>query len=213
MIFLYSCRNERKGEKIIREKVDYQRDIESDTTYIYYDNNKKTLRSKGMVKNGLKTGWWQNYSPKGILKSKEEYLIINDSTYKNQSIQYNEHDEINYNSSSFFKLKLPDTLFLGKNAGQLYYYSNFNDATKKYLYVIIENEYSPNNIKKDTFINDNDYTRFGIYANKIGIKKVEGLILEQLLYKKVYSKDSAELIFKTHKKYFEKEVYIKDTVD
>lgn len=195
----------------LKLKTEYLNGIISDTVFRYYENGK--LKEKGLIKNNLKTGWWNYYSSNGKLKNKNEYRIINDSLYKNQTIFYYDNGKINYKISSFFEIELPDTLSLGKNAGKLYYHSNFNDSTERFLYVIIENEYSNNTTIRDTFINDNNYTRFGVFAEKVGLKTVRGAILEKMLYKKIHSKDSAELTFKLHKKYFEKEVYVQGTID
>lgn len=191
----------------LRLRTKYLKGIISDSIFQYYRNGK--LKEKGLVHKGLKTGWWNYYSVKGDLKSKNEYVIINDSLYKNQTISYYNNGKINYDLSSFFKIELADTLSLGKNAAKLYYHSNFNNVAEKFLYVIIENVYSKNKIVKDTFMNEDNYTRFGVFAEKEGLKKIKGIVLEKLLYIKKISNDSSELIFKSHKKYFERNVYVK----
>ena len=110
-------------------------------------------------------------------------------------------------------MEIPDTLLLGKNVGKLYYSSNFINASDKILDVIIENEYLNSEIKLDTFGERPNETRFGVFANKIGYKTIKGSTLETLFYKNRITVDSFNLTIKTHKKYFEKKLYVKDTID
>ena len=42
---------------------------------------------------------------------------------------------------------------------------------------------------------------------------IKGSTRETLFYKEKITADSFNLTIKTHKKYFEKEVYVKDTID
>jgi len=139
--------------------------------------------------------------------------VLRDSMYKNQTIHFNKNGTIKYDASSFFTIDLPDTLLLGKNAGKLTYNSNFKKASDQILSVIIENEYSDNNIKKDTFGNWTNNIRFGVFAHKTGKKIIRGQTLEKLFYKEILPDSSFKLTINNHKKYFEKEVYVKDTIN
>lgn len=194
----------------LKLKTKYSNGVISDTVYIYYRN--KNLKEKGKIKNNLKFGWWFYYDSNGKLKSKEEYLILKDSMYKNQTINYDSNGNIIQGSSSYFNLILPDTLQLGRNIGDLDYHSNFSKTYKKFLDVIIENEYSEKNIKKDTFRYNDETPYFGVFAYKMGKNKIKGTILETLFYVNETGNDSALGRVVTHKKYFEKEVFVKDTV-
>ena len=139
-------------------------------------------------------------------------MIFRDSTYKNQSIFYDKTGSIKNDVSSFYKIELPDTITLGKNIGRIHYNSNFLKTKEKFLQVIIDNQYSDSEIRKDTFVEDFTNTRFGVFALKIGTKKITGTIIEKLIYVTEINKDSSELIIKNHKKYFEKTVYVKDAL-
>jgi hypothetical protein len=178
---------------------------ESDTISVYYQNG--SIKEKGVIKNDLKIGWWSYYDSQGVLKQKEEYKIIYKEPFTNQTIYYDSLGKIDYSKSWFFKVKLPDTIKLGKNRGEIRYYST-KKADDKYLSVIVDNEYSEGVIKRDTFLKEPNYTWFGVFAHKVGKKKVKIRIVEELLV----SIDSANLRHTFHSKYFEKKVYVKDTI-
>ena len=177
----------------------------------FYKNEQ--IKIEGIINNGLKLGWWNTYDSLGHVLSKREYLILRDSIYKNQTIFYDREGNIRNDLSSFYKIELPDTITLGKNIGRIYYNSNFLKTKEKFLHIIINNQYSDFEIKKDTFVEGFDNTRFGIFAHKTGRKKIKGTIIEKLIYVTEINKDSSELIIKNHKKYCEKMVYVKDTLE
>ncbi len=194
-------------------KVKYKNGKTIDTTYFYYKNG--VVREKGILddKLQLEKGWWFYYNKRGDLRVKNEYKIIRDSVYKNQTIHYNLDGSINKKNSSYYTIKLPDTIYLGKTLGDLYYSSNFNKIKKKELFVIIDNNYN-GIIKKDTFIDETpEYTFFGIYADKIGEKIIRGEIIEQLFKYDTVNTQNLSLKILEHKKYFEIEVYVKDTIE
>lgn len=177
-----------------------------DTVYSYYKDG--SIKEKGNINGRYKYGWWLYYNDKGNLNKKVEYRKLNDSTiFENQTIHYKEAGEINFDKSWFFEIKLPDTLKLGKNIGELYYYS-YSKPDEKYMYVVIENEYENKITKKDTFADDANYTKFGVFAARSGFLNIKGEIYEEELYLKEIEKDSSELIINTHIKYFEKKVYV-----
>jgi hypothetical protein len=179
----------------------------ADTLFYYYENGK--VKEKGLVENGFQNGWWFYYREDGSLKEKSEWLTLRDSLYKNQSLYYDQNGEVKYKNSSFFNLKISDTIQVGKNIASFDYNSNI-DVYKKLMYVVIENQYSENEIKLDTFgIQDNDY-RFGIFGYKLGKQNVKGQIVEELYEIKNIGNDSAIGTVSNHKKYFEKEVYVSD---
>jgi len=130
----------------------------------------------------------------------------------NQNIYYRKNGVINCEISSFFSINLSDTIKLGRNKGKLRYNSNFNPINRKILGVVIDNEYYDGLIKKDSFGNGTDNPWFGVFANKIGLKTVKGHTVETLLFDNNKNGDSAVLKIAKHKKYFEKEVYVKDTI-
>ncbi|HEX8269336.1 MAG TPA: hypothetical protein VF581_05550 [Flavobacterium sp.] len=177
-----------------------------DTVIEFFKNGK--IKSKGLLKADLKFGWWSSYDTRGHIRNKSEYLIVNDSNYKNQSINFTEGGDTVYSTSSYFKLKVPDTLFLGKNVGRIKYNSNFKKADLQFIHIIIDNQITEGIIQRDTFNEEPGETRFGIYAHKVGEKVVEGVILETVLEKRLLKGDSAELKTKHHKKLFKKKVFV-----
>lgn len=189
----------------------YVKGFISDSVYHYYEN--ENLKEKGLMKDEQKIGWWFYYDKNGLLKFKKEFKINDNLLFLNQDIHYKSNGKIDSLNSSFFKLNIDDTIVLGPNKGTINYYSNIKDYTDRYMYVILENQYSETLIKKDTFTEDIDKLWFGIYAHKVGDLLVTGVIEEQLVYYKKTIKDSAELTIDSKFKYFEKKVYVKDTLE
>ncbi len=198
-----------ESEKI-KLKTKYTNGKILDTVFCYYENG--YLKEKGLMFNGLKHKWWKLYDIYGKFKGLEEYVLIDNgkTSYKNQVKNFDQ-DKIDYDDSSFFEIKLKDTLYLGKNMGKVFNYSN-SKADVKYLYIIIDNEYSDSEIIKDTFAESSNQSRFGVYARKVGSMKVRGTIEEKLVSKVNEKTDSSKLVVKSIIKYFEKEVYVKDSI-
>ena len=142
---------------------------------------------------------------------KKEYVFLGNEKFLNQKIFLNKNGDTIKNRSFFFNLYLPDTLKLGRNIGELKLNSN-NKAQKKYLMVVIENEYGENEIRKDTFLQDENRTWFGVFAYRRGIKMVKGTIIEQLVKTKRLTEDSLQSKIIYNKSYFEKEVFVKDSI-
>ncbi|MGS0528300.1 hypothetical protein ACU8V7_26940 [Zobellia nedashkovskayae] len=120
-----------------------------DTVIHFYKNG--NIKEKGLLKGGKKNKWWKRYDSLGNFKTTEEYVIIDEgkNSYKNQ-IKTIENGVVNIQKSSFFELKVPDTLFLGKNVGKIDYHSNLR-ADEKYILVILENRYSDTEVRKGYF--------------------------------------------------------------
>ena len=177
-----------------------------DTTFIYYENGK--LKSKGLLKNNRKTDWWTYYNPSGKKSRQIEYLLISDSLYENQEIIFDEDSKIDYSKSNFFEITLNDTLNLGKNVGVVKYFSNQKGFDLQNVFIVIDNEYEKGMIKKDSFIETPNKSRFGVFGLEAGSKTVKGTIIEQVAFKKKVSQDSFELKLLNIKRYFDKEVFI-----
>lgn len=189
--------------------------------YSYENKNKDTIssiryfkngniKSKGNLINNKKVGWWKTFYPNGSLNGEYEFLVISDDEYVNQIKIYDNDGKIKEAESSFFEIKLPDTIEVGRNVGSLKYYSVCDNNSERHLYVIIDNKYEGGEIRKDTFfIESNEKNRFGIYAYKSGYLKVKGMILDREFEKREIDKDSFGLWFNDHHKYFELQVYVK----
>ena len=182
----------------------------NDTVYTYYDNG--VIKNKGRKINEFEIGWWFYYNLSGKVKEKIEYKLSNDTIYSNQIIAYGQMGNIDYDNSRFYKVIIPDTLKLGKNIGELQNFSNFKREDKN-IYVVIKNKYNNGEIKNDTFAEKPDFTRFGINANHTGKKLVFGTFVEEVWVRRTLGVDSISATRYEYKKYFEKEVYVKDTLN
>ena len=184
-----------------------------DTLFYYYENGK--VKEKGLIKNGVENGWWSYYREDGTLKEKIEWIPKSyDTIYKNQKLYFNQNGELKLNPSTYFKIEIPDTIQLGKNIAFVKnYVSKFNDVDERFLSVIIENQYSETNIKKDTFSDGSLNPYFGVYGYKLGKQVVNGQIEEKILIKKEINKDSSSLTIIDDYKYFEKEVFVIDNAE
>lgn len=176
---------------------------------IFFKNGK--VKETGSLENGLKTGWWTYNSNSGESTYKEEYKTINEQSHLNQKIYLNTNDEIDLDKSSVFTIDIPDTLKLGKNIGRISDYNSGNSSALTLISVVIKNEYESNIIKSDTFSDGSLQPSFGIYAYKKGLMQLEGTIIEQELHETPIGKDSTSLLISQYKRYFEKEVFVKDS--
>lgn len=176
---------------------------------ISYNENGK-IEIVGNVVDGKRVSWWKKYNSDGSLMEEYEFFVIDNKEYLNQFKIYDKKGIIKKEESSFFTINLPDTIQKGKNEGRLNYYSISNKGSERHLYVIIDNEYEGEIVKKDTFYISKDKNRFGVYAYKSGKLNVKGTILDRELYVRELNreKDSFGLEFKDYYKYFEKEVYV-----
>lgn len=205
-INFFSCKEkESKKENTYTEFI-------NDTLFIYNQNG--SIKSKGQLGNNkLKKNWWFYFDTLGDLRSKIEYKIINDISYENQIIYHKKNNSIDSDLSSFFVIEIADTLNLGKNLGKIKRYNTNFKGDDNLLSVIVENRYSANEIKNDTFSDGSLLPKFGVFAFKKGKQKVNIILLEEVLNEVRIKKDSSVIRILKHRKYFEKEVYVKDTID
>jgi hypothetical protein len=175
-----------------------------DSVYFYYRNGK--LREKGIMRNTVRDGWWLSYDAKGLL-TKTEFISSRKNTV-NQLIRFNAKGDTIKDSSRFYKLHIPDTLYVGKNIGRLEYFSD-SKVKDKFYEVLVNNQISDKVIHNDTFPQEQSITRFGIYAHKEGHKTVEGVILETIMQTNEIGNDSLEFIERQRKILFKKKVYVK----
>ena len=175
------------------------------TAFIYYNNG--IIKEKGCVENRNRVGWWSSYNISGKLISKSEFVRRNGSSLLNQKIDYKENGDIDYKKSSFFEIELKDTIKIGKTAFKLKYYSNIKNYKTRFIYIIIDNQYSGGLFKKDTFTDDISKLWFGVNAYKKGNLEINGIIEEETSFIKK-QKDSSQLIIKKDYKYFKKNIYV-----
>nr|WP_321452866.1 hypothetical protein [uncultured Carboxylicivirga sp.] len=66
-----------------------------------------SIKEKGKYKNGLPIGWIEYYDKDNYINQKNQYVIIEDTSYLNQIIFYKKDGEIDYSKSYFFKFSFP----------------------------------------------------------------------------------------------------------
>jgi len=186
-------------------KTFYTKGKSLDTAYFYFKNKK--IKEKGLLNNQQRVGWWINYDSDGFLNKKTEYKIINNKSHLNQYISFQRNGDTILDESFFVKLNIPDTLKKGRNICKLNFFSDIKD--KKYFLIMVENRMDNNEIVIDTFPQEQDFSRFGIYASKRGKLNVKGIIDENYFEISNKSNDSSFAIQKSRKLYFETEVYVK----
>lgn len=179
-----------------------------DTVFIYYKSG--SIKEKGLMKDGIKRDWWILYDTDGNKTEMVEYYKENNDTLlKNQNIKFSENGKIDFKKSWFFKVNIPDTISLGNNKFFLDYYSNF-PKEDRFRYIIIESFYSDGKIKKDTFYEDDRNFNFNVRGRQVGKFRIKAKVVEEVLSEKISVGDSLELIQTNYKKYFQKELYVKD---
>lgn len=203
----------------------------------YYPNN--SIKSEGIYsKLGLPIGKWKYYDEKGgYLKEVKEIKNINGEPHLNQSWTFDKNGDTIFHKSIYLSLYfLSDTIMLNE-AVKVYAeleYPFFKDRASSILAIVpkdnsedfMEDFSNVDHIKRDTTFNLNiekeyrleagmpegDYSReviFGRYYNSPGIKKFRGVIVE---YFKTDTITQDSLNFFEHKIYFEKDIYVKDTL-
>lgn len=190
----------------LKAKSTYKNGLLIDTVFTYHKNGK--LESKGIQKNNLPIGWWTYYNSQGRLNEKREILIINGKSFLNQLIKYDPKGKIDLKNSSFFELAIQDSLILGRNVGEIFYHHDTLGYQKRYITIVVDNQYSENLIKKDTFVGEENKNWFGIYNYKIGKQKISGSIEEQLVFPTLDKNGAPNYTIRTFTKYFKKEVYV-----
>lgn len=193
----------------LSSKTNYYNGTIADTLFKYHKNG--VIKEKGLVKNNIKDGWWLYYDSDGRLNKKSDFVTVRDSMYKNQSYYYDKNGNVNLEPSTYFELEIPDTLKIGKNAARIKnYVTNYNNRNSNLLSVIIENEYSETETRKDTFGDGTLKPFFGISIYRKGNQKIKGKILEKILTVKEENDSISTLTIMEHYKYFEKDVYVWD---
>lgn len=203
----------------------------------YYPNN--SIQSEGMYnKLGLPVGKWSYYDEDdGYLKEVKEIKNINGKPHLNQRWYFDKNGDTIFDNSTFLSLHfLADTIMLDE-AVKVYAelkYPLFKDKSSSIMAIVprdnsedFNEDFSNGNIvKRDTTFNlniekeyrleaglpDRDYSReviFGRYYKSPGLKKFRGIIVEYFKTDTI-TKDS--LNFFEHKIYFEKDIYVKDTL-
>nr|WP_297310059.1 hypothetical protein [uncultured Flavobacterium sp.] len=147
----------------------------------HLDKNGNVL-AEGKVFNSKNVGWWKIYDKYGKL-SHENYITYNKNGQREYSQLkiYDENEKINELQSNYISFKIPDTIYLGKNIGEIIQNKpNFNDHLA--YYACIGYEIEPDfsnimNVKIDSFPIMNK-KRIGLNFTKLGRNLVRGFIYE-----------------------------------
>jgi len=220
--------------------IDYYNYEDSISIYRKYFYGNGFLKSEGSLHNkGFMIGYWLFYNEKeGYLEEIREIKNINNQPHLNQSWLLNAkgdtiHDKSVYASFLFFKdtISVGDPVkvyavqeqpfFKNKSSSVMViipkdYSEDFNESFTNFREINIDTTYNLN-IEKEYRMAGNmpegDYALeiiFGRYYHTKGNKKFRGILIEY------YTPDSNgidSLEYLEHKIYFEKSIYVRDTVD
>ncbi|WP_417367348.1 toxin-antitoxin system YwqK family antitoxin [Flavobacterium beibuense] len=195
------------------EKVSLTKLLDQDNKIVeeYYPNG--NVKISGSLYRDLKTGWWSSYDESGAIKSKHEFLIISGKEYANQSILYDDRNNIEQ-ESIYANFNYPDHLVVGLQIIKLDYHSPYISDSQVMVCVSdsIKDDFSNiNEVVLDTFYSgENKNIWFGVECNEKKSKIVRGFILEEYIRKeKDETKDSVYIMISHNKLYFDKKLPVK----
>ncbi len=177
---------------------------------LYSKNNR--ISAEGEMIDTLKTNWWNYYSNVGKLKSKIEYLILNNTLHRNQIYSYDYKGKLLKDSSNYYTILTADTLkYKTQNKIELKVQTHLSKENNFYMvyYMFFDNE--NNLIKNDSTYGQNNKSAIINYFPKIkGKQKLKGFILEEGIIIKENIKDSTlvDMSFHEKKMYFEKVIFV-----
>lgn len=200
----------------------------------YYPNGK--IEEYGNLDNeNIPIGKWKFYNKNGYLEEVKEFKIINGKSYLNQHWFFDINGDTLKEKGTYYDLDfVSDTINLSEPIVGIVDLTNPGIKNKKtYVKVVVPKDYSPdfnddfsniNIIDIDTTYNLNiekDYREqaglegnfvrsaiFGRYYDTPGLKTFRGIIIEY-----AYDKSNGDTLgYLEHKKYFEKEVFVKDSI-
>ncbi|MFL9838513.1 hypothetical protein ABS768_13445 [Flavobacterium sp. ST-75] len=177
----------------------------------YYPN--ENVRITGTLYRDLKTGWWSSYDENGALKSKHEFLVINGQEHANQSIIYDDRNNIK-EESVYANINYPDHLVVGRQIIKVDYHSPHISDSHVMVCVSdsIKDDFSNiNEVALDTFYSgDNKNVWFGVECNEKKSKIIRGFILEEYIHEEESeAEDSVYIVVSNIKLYFDKKLPVK----
>ena len=191
LISIVSCQEKTPDERVIKE-TDQSLNLLSSTAF-----------------DDLQTEWIE-VEEEGKL-TKKQIMYIENKPFINQIIRYKKNGEIDTTNSNFFRLRIPDTLKVGKNVADIELYTYNKKYDTRYSYVIIENVYSESKTQSDTFGDTKENFQFGIFAKTPGRMKVKGKIYEEILLEKTpKNTDSVSIEVIKTASFFEEEVFVEN---
>jgi len=213
----------------------YENGLLVDTSKIFYKNGKLSIKkyrkfnklflkkfhqngliiSEGEIQDTLKTGWWNFYRANGTIKHRLEYLSTEkNKEYVNQSYYYDQSGKILKDSSNYYLIDFPDTLFVNKfQKGSIKLNPDLSKENDFHMVYFKFLDQKNKIIKIDSTFgkNNKEAVLWGKFSES-GIKKLEGYILEKKLVQKINKKDTLMLdIYNIeHKMYFKKTIFVID---
>lgn len=205
-----------------------------------FDNGKIKEEGK-MFRGQFPIGKWKHYDNEGYLTQIKEIKNIQNQPFLNQNWVFNRKGDTLQEKSVYYNISYEkDTITLEEPIRSIVYLKGplFKDENSSVM-VIIPKDYSENfnedfsnleEVVKDTVHNLNiekdirsqlglgieenyQYTVFfGRFFNTPGLKKFRGIIVEYY-YTENNIPDSLNNNYYEHKQYFEKTIYVKDTVN
>lgn len=159
-----------------------------------------------------KDGWCNICTADGSILSKYQIIDYKGGKLYNQSIVYEVDGVINQSKSNFVKLNCSDTLFIGRNIINVKYCPLYKDTENNLFFCVgkkLNSDFSNiNTIKIDTFTSPSSSYFIAVEFDKTGIDTIRGFVHEEA-YRTFPNSKNIEYL--THKKLFEKVVYVKDT--
>ncbi len=224
----------------VLDYIDYHNINDSIGVYRKYFYENESLKSEGFLHNEeLMVGYWSHYNEDyGYLEEVREMINIDNKPYLNQNWHFNAkgdtiHEKSVYANLLFFKdtISITDAVkvyavqeqpfFKDKNSSIMAvvpkdysedfdeYFSNLNEVEVDTTYNLnVDKEY-----RTAGGMPEGDYALevvFGRYYNTPGPKMFRGILVE---YSESNSKVTDTLGNRQHKIYFEKSIYVKDSVD
>lgn len=213
-----SCKNEIKKQFTYYKSGNISNEIikiNQNKVYITHYDNLGNIESKGVILNEKENGWWTIYKNEKINK-KIEFITFENKAYANQEITYDANGKIIDSLSDYFVFKIPDTIKKGKTKIKSYYNKYFTPKSDVFICIGYDINKDFSNLSKvriDTFYVENPKKGwFGLRYETVGKKTIRGFIYEKNfeIIDNLKNKDSSSLILNEHKKFFEKEVYVRE---
>lgn len=182
----------------------------------YYDNGH--LQSKGKIIDTIQSGWWKYYNKNGSIKSKIEYLNLEDypsiklKEFPNQVINYNTDGSINKGQSNYFNFIFKDTIKVNSlEKGFIELIPNLSKETNFHKVYFWKEDISGNVLDIDsTYGTNTEKALLWFKVNDTGSYKLKGFIDEKGYKNKKNKNDSmkVDIIEESKKLFFEKIIYV-----
>lgn len=226
----------------LKTKAYYKDNVYVDTLFTYFDSGKiqskqfKTITGdscfkygkddsyfmKGKIIDNRMSGWYKMVFANGIVMMRELINVPENNVYENQNIAYNSQNDILDSISTYYEIKIKDTIQKGKPYDiEFIYFSPYinsrdsliNSSVNFYFGKQFDNAFSnKKDIKIDSLTLKKDKLKTNITYNNTGRKYIRGYFSEYTTEITGYSKDSSDVNMELmeRKLYFEKEIYVTD---